>query len=61
MGTALNMPLEIEDGNEEDYRKVTPLIYIGGYSALPSSEGYEFTHSYLKVPFVWYTPCAIKY
>ncbi|GFG37213.1 hypothetical protein Cfor_06114 [Coptotermes formosanus] len=29
IGTSLNMSLEIEDGNEEDYRNVTPLIYIG--------------------------------
>jgi hypothetical protein len=60
IGTTLNMSLEIEDGNEQDYRTITPIIYIGGYSPLHSFEDYEFTQSYLSVRFLWYTPCALK-
>jgi hypothetical protein len=66
IGSALNMSLVIEDGNETEYHKGPPSIYVGRGGGDPAlySLNYsltEYEQSYPTVHYAWYTPRAGKY
>jgi hypothetical protein len=43
--------------------KDLPFIFVGLFPGISSAldNMYDYTHSYLTVRLVWYTPCAVKY
>jgi hypothetical protein len=61
IGKSLNASFVIEDENNTEYLNGTPYIFIGGFLALNSEKGYEFTRSYHTSWYVWYTQYAVKY
>ena len=59
---ALNMSLDIEIRNLNDYSKSFPDIYVGGIIALPSKKFnmIEITRNFFTWTSAWYTPCAVQ-
>jgi len=66
IGKVLNMsPHNVRHGGGKnmEYLKDIPISFVGinsrTYSTFASS--IEYSHSYLPIDLVWYTPCALKY
>jgi len=66
IGEALNFSLHIlntVDGKVKEFPIDAPSILVGVSPPVDSKYDhlYEYTHSYLSLRIVWYTPCAVKY
>ena len=61
VGNARSITLDFQVGNENEYFKGSPPIYVGGYATLPSTKFdlMESTRSCLTVKFVWYMLCSL--